>query len=331
MARAKVAIIYLGGSIGMVRNRKINRIEPLESLAEIHRFLPELQREVAAQFFSLANLGSSEVTPEHWVALTQTIVRHYDAFDGFVVIHGSNTMSYTAAALSFSLQNLSKPVIFTGSLMPLNDMGSDGHSNLLFAVRAAQLDLAEVCIVLGPRILRGCRAKKSDQSILQTFDSPRFPPLGEFNTNVHLHPWRTVRRKRTLLSRPLFETNVVSITLHPGLPDAAFSALLQTHPRGIVVRAYGLGMLPQHLHPWLRAATEKSIPILITSQLMRGAVDLHRYRAQMALEQLGMISGKDMTYECAVVKLMWALKQTQNPARLRDLLERSLVGELDEE
>lgn len=328
MARSKIAILYVGGSIGMVRNQKTGRIEPLESLIELHRYLPEIQREVSLQFFSLANVGSSEVTPAHWTEIAQTIEDQYDAFDGFVVVHGTNTMSYTASALSFALQSLSKPVILTGSLMPINELASDGRLNLIFAIRAAELDLAEVAIVLGPRILRGCRSVKADQSIMQTFDSPKMMPLGEFGTGVTLHSWRTVRRKRTLTCKPGFDPNVVSITLHPGMPAALFDSLLASKPHGIVLRAYGVGMLPEYLFPWLREVKNQDIPVVITSQLLRGMIDLQHYRKQLTLEQLGAISGKDMTYECAVVKLMWALANAKSPARVRELMERDLVGEM---
>lgn len=330
MARSKIAVLYVGGSIGMIRSRKTGRIEPIESLVEIHRFIPDAQREVQLDFHLISNLGSSEVTPTHWIDIAKMIQRLYDSVEGFVIIHGTNTMAYTAAALSFALQNLSKPIVLTGSLMPIDDLGSDARMNLTNAIRTAELDIAEVCIALGPRVLRGTRAKKSDQSILETFDSPKFPPIAEFNTAVQLHPWRIVRRKRTLAVEPNFDPNVVSITLHPGMPDAYFDALLQSKPHGIVLRAYGLGMLPDHLYPWIRKVTKMNIPIVITSQLLRGSIDLHLYHKQLALEELGVISGMDMTYECAVTKLMWALKQTTNVRRLRDLMQKSLVGELKE-
>lgn len=313
----------------MVRNKKTGRIEPLESVGDFYRYLPDLQREVSLGLFSLADVGSSEVTPEHWVRIAETIQQHYDAFEGFVVIHGTNTMSYTAAALSFALRDLSKPIVFTGSLLPINDLGSDGRMNIVFAIRAALLDIAEVCIVLGPKVLRGCRAKKAQQSIMQTFDSPLFPPLAEFDTAVRLHPWRTVRRKRRLLCAPAFDPHIVSITLHPGMPLTFFDAMLGVKPHGIVLRAYGLGMLPDELVPWVRRVTDREISLLITSQLLKGSIDLHLYRKQLTLEKLGVISGKDMTYECAVVKLMWALTQTKSPRKLRELLERNLVGEME--
>src|SRR3989338_386841 len=330
MARTKIAILYMGGSIGMVMNQKTGRIEPLESLSVIHRTVPELQKEVSMEFFSVTNVGSSEVTPDHWVEIARKIEELYDDFEGFVVIHGTNTMSYTAAALSFALQHLRKPVVLTGALLPINDIAGDGRMNLIFAIRAAQLDIAEVCVVLGPKVLRGSRAKKIDESLLQTFDSPRFPPLADFSIGVRLHPWRMVRRKRTLECRPSFDPHVALITLHPGMPDSYLDAVLQTKPHGIVMRAYGPGMLSEHLFPWLRKVSKAQIPVVITSQSLRGSVDLHKYRKQLTLEELGMISGKNMSYECAIVKLMWALTQAKTPLRLRELMERNLVGELDE-
>ncbi len=325
MPRPKVAILY----VGVVMNQKTGRIEPVESLSMIHRAIPEMQREVSLDFFSVANVGSSEITPALWVELARKIEAHYDEYEGFVVVHGTNTMNYTAAALSFALQNLRKPVILTGALHPLNELAGDGRMNLIFAIRAALLDIAEVCIVLGPRVLRGCRAKKVDESILQTFDTPRSPELADFSTEVYLHPWRTVRRKRTLLCEPHFDAQVVVVTLTPGIPQGYLDAILAAKPHGIIVRAYGVGMISDELFPWLRELTKQDIPVVFTSQSLRGTIDLHKFRKQLSLEELGIISGKNMTYECAMVKLMWALKQAQSPRRLRDLMERSLVGEMD--
>jgi L-asparaginase len=310
-------------------NHKTGRIEPIESLNEIHRFLPELQREVALQFYSITNVGSSEMQPEHWVEIAQKIEEIYDDFEGFVIVHGTNTMSYTAAALCFALQGLSKPVILTGAIHPINDIAGDGRMNLVYAIRAAQLDIAEVCVVLGPHVLRGCRVKKVDQSLFRTFDTITCPPLAEFNLEVHLSPDRIVRRKRTLRCRPTFDSKIAIITLHPGIQDTFLDAVLQNRPHGIILRTFGPGMLPAHLFEWLRKVTKAGIPVLSTSQALRGTVDLHRYRKQLTIERLGVLSGANMTFECATVKLMWALTQTQNHQRLRDLLERSLVGELN--
>lgn len=328
MARPKIALLYVGGSIGMKVNQKTGRIEPIESLTEVHRFLPELQREVALKFLSMSNVGSSDVTPQHWVDISQVICKLYDHFDGFVMVHGSNTMSYTASALSFALQGLSKPVILTGALLPINDLTGDGRMNLIFAIRAAQLDIAEVCIVMGPHVLRGTRAKKVDQSFLSTFDTPKLLPLADFAVETQLRSHRIVRRKRTLVCKPTFDPDVVLLTLSPGISKKYLDTVLDAEPHGIVLRAYGPGMLSQDLFPWIRRVTKAGIPIVITSQLLRGRVDLHRYRKQLVLEQLGVISGKDMTFECAMVKLMWALTQTKTPRRLRELMERNLVGEL---
>lgn len=330
MARTKIAILYVGGSIGMVMNQKTGRIEPMESLGMIHRAIPEMQREVALEFFSIANVGSSEVTPDHWVEIARKIEELYEDFEGFVVIHGTNTMSYTACALSFALQNLRKPVVLTGALLPLNDIAGDGRMNLIFAIRAAQLDIAEVCVCLGPKVIRGTRAKKVDESLLQTFDSPRFPALADFSSEVHLHPWRMVRRKRTLAARPTFDPNVAIVTLTPGMPQSFLDSITASKPHGLLVRAFGPGMVAENLFPWLRKLKEDDVPVVMVSQTLRGAVDLHHFRKQLTLEGLGIISGKNMGLECATVKLMWALTQSRSPLRLRELMERSLVGELDE-
>jgi L-asparaginase len=330
MPRSKIAVLYVGGSIGMVMNQKTGRIEPMESLSMIHKAIPEMQREVSLDFYSIDNVGSSEVTPQHWITISEKVRELYNDYEGFVVIHGTNTMTYTAAALSFALQNLSKPVVLTGALLPLNDIAGDGRMNLIFAIRAAQLDLAEVCVVLGPKVIRGTRAKKVDESLLQTFDSPRFPALADFSTEVHLHPWRIVRRKRTLECKPTFDSNVVVVTLTPGIPQSYLDAIIAAKPSGIVLRVYGSGMLSEQTFPWLQELKKQGIPVVIISQTLRGSVDLHRYRKQITIEDLGVISGKNMSFECALVKLMWALTQSKTPSRLREIMERSLVGELDE-
>lgn len=147
---------------------------------------------------------------------------------------------------------------------------------------------------------------------------------------MHLQPWRTVRRKRTLSAKIDFDPNVLSLTLHPGILSVQFDALLAANPHGIIIRSYGQGMLSEELFPWLRAVTEKGIPVVIASQMLRGKIDMHLYRKQMFLEQLGVISGNDMTYECVVAKLMWALAQTKKPEKVRAIMEKNLVGELDE-
>lgn len=309
-------------------NQKSGRIEPLESLNEVHRFLPELQKEVSLKFLSVDNVGSSEINPHHWIEIAKKIEENYDEFEGFVVVHGTNTMSYTACALSFALQGLSKPVVLTGSLMPINDLEGDGRMNLIFAIKAAQLDIAEVCVVLGPHVLRGTRAKKVEASFLQTFETPNCPTLADFSREVHLGEHRMVRRKRTLSCKADFDPNVIMCTAYPGMPQAFLDGILDANPHGIVMRTYGPGMMSTELFPWLQKVTEQEIPIVITSQAIRGKVDLHKYRKQLTLEQLGIISGKDMNFECAIVKLMWALTQARSPRRIRDIMEKSLVGEL---
>ena len=330
MARQKIALLYVGGSIGMKVNQKTGRIEKLESLNEIHRFLPELQKEVSLEFFSVNNVGSSDILPLHWTEIARKIREIYDKFDGFVVVHGTNTMTYTACGLSFALQNLSKPVVLTGAILPINDLAGDGRMNLIFAIRAAQLDIAEVCVVLGPRVLRGTRIKKLDHSFFQTFDSPRIPDLADFYPEINLKEHRIVRRKRSLICKPEFNPNVVILTLQPGMSLQYLDAILEAKPHGFIIQAYGPGMFSKSIFPWIKKVTKAGIPIVITSQQLRGRIELHKFKKQLTLEEMGIISGKDMSFECAVVKLMWLLAQGKTNSKLRDLMEKNLVGELIE-
>lgn len=313
----------------MIMNRKTGRIDPVETIGDIQRFIPDVQREVSLSLIPVDNVGSSEVLPDHWTQIAGLIKKHYARFDGFVVIHGSNTVCFTAAALSFALQNLSKPVILTGSILPMNDPASDGRSNLVFAIRAACLDIAEVCVVFGKQVLRGTRCKKVHESIQDTFQSPRFPPLAEFKREFVLHPWRMVRRRRNLLCQPNFNANVSLLTLHPGIPRSFLNSVLDSGLHGIVLRGYGPGMVPNFLVSWLQELTSREIPIVMTSQVMDSCIDLHCYRKQLVLEKMGIISGKDMTYECALAKLMWVLGQTHQIKKVHKLMEKNLVGEID--
>ena len=330
MPRSNIALLYVGGSIGMKVNQRTGRIEPIEDPQEIHRLLPELQREVALKFIPLTNVGSSEVQPADWVTMCAEIERLYDNYDGFVVVHGTNTMSYTAAALSFALQNLSKPIVLTGALHPLNDIAGDGRMNLIYAIRAAQLDIAEVCVCVGPVVLRGCRVKKIDESLFRTFESPGVMPLAEFGSRVELSPDRKKRRKRQMTCKAAFDPAVTLVTLYPGMPDSLLDAVLTTKPRGVVVQAFGPGMFPDKVTSWFRDLIEQGALVVLTSQSLHGSVDLSRFRKQLAIEKLGVLSGKDMTYETAVVKTMWALANASSVPGAKKLLLKNCAGEMTE-
>lgn len=328
MPRASVALVYIGGAMGVVTNRKTGTVRPIESVNEIHRVIPELQGEVHLELLPLHDIGTPELLPSHWTVLAEAIKRHYDQYEGFVVLHDTNTLVYTACALSFALQSLSKPIVLTGALAPLNDIGGDARMNLIYAIRSALLDVAEVVITLGPQILRGSRTKKVQQELTGSFASHCFPALGEFRTTgAALHPWRYVRRKRTLLCRSSFDPNVVTLTMTPGIREQVLDAVLDAGPRGIVLRSYGPGVVPPSFLPWLRRVADGGVPIVVTSQMTKGMIDFQDLKRQIAFERTSLISGHDMTHECAAVKLMWALTQAKGD-RLCGLMERSLVGEL---
>ena len=175
MSRPRIKILFAGGTIGMIRNRYSKALEPAQDLGSILQLIPEIQSEIKIDFERVMNLDSTNMKPSDWEILAKTIQKHYDQYDGFVIAQGTDTMAYTASALSFALQSLSKPVICTGALMPLNELGSDGRNNLIYASRVASYDLAEVAIVFGDKIIRGNRATKYKEGLFDVFKSAKFP------------------------------------------------------------------------------------------------------------------------------------------------------------
>src|SRR3989339_1154668 len=214
--KPKLLILFAGGTIGMVHNPTTNALEPAQSALELLQNIPELNDIADIDFELIVNLDSSNMTPEHWVMIAKKIHEQYNMYDGFVVAQGTDTMAYTASALSFALGNLGKPVIFTGSLIPLREAGSDARNNLVYACMTATLDIAEVCIVLSHTILRGNRAKKHHESFVAAFHSPNFPILGELGRPIVLNNWRVHRHEGNLTLNASFESNIAVVKLFPG-------------------------------------------------------------------------------------------------------------------
>lgn len=329
MARSNVAILYVGGSIGMTVNTHTGRIEPIESVEDIYKHIPNVQQDVRLTYFTVATLGSSDITVEHWHAIAQKITEEYQNFDGFVVIHGTNTMAYTASAIAFALQGLSKPIIFTGAILPLNSSVGDGRFNLTHAIMAATLNIAEVCIVMEARIFRAVRTRKVSQTMFNTFASHHLEPIGEINSLDSLADWRQVRRKRTLESAPEFTTNVASVNVFPSINEQILYTISEAQPKGIIVHAYGPGMVPASLFNWLESLKAKSIPVLFVTQTVQGEINFESFSRQLELQSLHVLSAKNMTPECATVKFMWALSHFERNDHLKSFMERSIVGELD--
>lgn len=317
----------------MVRNAQTGVLQPAANSAEIIRNFPEIQKHIQLDFKMVVNIDSSNMTPAHWTELANTIHKFYDHYDGFVVAQGTDTMAYTCSALSFALQNLSKPVIFTGSLIPLNEIGSDGRNNLIYACLTAALDIAEVCIVFANKIIRGNRAKKYHESFVDVFHSPNFPYLGELGRPTVLYEWRKKRRKRALEFYPKFEPKISLLKLFPGFDPEIIEKALERSAKGIIIEGFGPGNVPTQdfsIIPKIEKATSLGIPVIIATQMEKGTTNLNVYEAGFKAKKAGAISSYDMTTEATIAKLMWALKKTKKLSEINKIIESNIAGELTE-
>lgn len=332
MARPKICVLFAGGTIGMVRERGTGVLRPAVDASDIIRDIPELQKAVQLDFKKVMNIDSSNMNSGDWTILAESIAKYYADYDGFVVLQGTDTMAYTASALSFALQNLSKPVVLTGSLIPMSELGADARNNLIYACLTASLDIAEVCIIFANRIIRGTRAKKHHESFVDVFHSPNHPYLGELGRPTVLYDWRKKRRKRVLKFQPSFEANISLLKLFPGFDPDILERVIDRGAKGIIIEGFGPGNVPfrenYSIIPLIEKATDKGIPLVIANQMEHGVTNLSAYEAGYMAAKAGALSSYDMTTEATVTKLMWVLAQTQNLSKIKKLMSKDLVGEM---
>ena len=317
----------------MVKNSRTGALQPATDSAEIISQIPEIQKYVQLDFKVVANIDSSNMTPRHWMEIAEKIYSLYDKYDGFVVIQGTDTMAYTASALSFALQDLSKPVILTGSLIPMSEIGADARTNLIYACLTATQDIAEVCITFSNRIIRGNRAKKYHESFTEVFNSPNYPYLGELGRPIKIFEWAKKRRKRTLKFAPKFDNKVSLVKLFPGFDPYILDRAIERGVHGIVIEGFGPGNIPfleNSIIPQIKKAAKAGIPVVIANQMERGITNLNTYEAGLEAKNAGAISSYDMTTEAVVTKLMWALANKKSAEEVRKVMEKPIAGEMRE-
>lgn len=336
-----VLLIYTGGTIGMIENPETGALENF-NFDELLKHVPELKKfnyRIASYQFE-PPIDSSNMEPCLWAKLVRIIQFNYDYYDGFVILHGTDTMSYTASALSFMLENLDKPVILTGSQLPIGKLRTDGKENLMTAIEiAAAKDkqdhplVPEVCIFFDSQLLRGNRTTKMSAENFNAFHSPNYPALAV--AGVH------IRYKNDLIRKPdesksfhphfVFDTNVVMMTLFPGIQENVISAVLHASGiKAVILKTYGSGNAPQKewLIKELKEATERGIIIVNITQCSAGAVEMERYGTGLQLINAGVISGYDSTPESALTKLMFLLGHNLSYNEVRKQMKISLVGEI---
>jgi L-asparaginase len=335
--RARILIIYTGGTFGMTYDRD-GVLVPFDFTYILDQLptLKNLALEITAFSFEKP-IDSSNITIEHWKLIGQIIADQYEQQDGFVVLHGTDTMAYTTSALSFMLEGLNKPVVFTGAQLPISEPRSDARENLITALDIASASkdglplVPEVCIYFDYELLRGNRSKKVESMQFDAFDSGNYPPLAKAGVKIDYN-FSVIRRPNpaTLVLRSSFETNVGILKLFPGINQDVVKAVLRVPGlKGIVIETYGSGNAPtlSWLLEELKGAIERGVVVLNVSQCPGGRVLQGRYETSKRLQQIGVISGADMTTEAAITKLMLLIGE-YGVVKTRELIGLSLAGEL---
>jgi L-asparaginase len=309
----RLLLIHTGGTM-MMRGGDPAPLAPDVYTQDLVTELPVLRKIAEIETRILFNLDSSDIQPHHWVELAATVHEALPRYDGVVVVHGTDTMAYTASALAFLLPGLDRAVVLTGSQSPLVNVRTDARTNLVDACHLATLRIPEVGIAFNSRFLRGCRATKLDAWGMSAFGSPSCPPLAELGLGVHIAPHVLPPRPAAPFD-PRIEQHVLAVRTFPGLEPRLLQGALTAGVRGMVIEAFGAGNVPRlenSLIPVLESARGRDVPVVIVSQSPRGAVDLTRYEGGVAAARAGAIGAGDMTCEAALTKLMVSLGRARD-------------------
>lgn len=329
-----VLIIYTGGTIGMQHTPEGDKPEPglllklLQSMPVLKR--AEMPSYTVIEFDPL--IDSSNLTPTLWNKIAQLIYQNYHKYDSFIVLHGTDTMAYTASALSFMLENLNKPVIITGSQVPLIDVRNDASDNIINSMYiASYCNINEVCLFFHGKLFRGNRAKKVSSIRYAAFASPNFSPLGTVEIEINLNKKHLLQPTNEEFSiTKINKTNIAILKLFPGINRDFIQQLLNTPLKALIISTYGQGNAPDDpkFLRMLKNANDQGVILVNCTQCAHGYVDMENYAAGRKLAKIGLISAHDMTFEATITKLYYLLSCHLTINHIKEKMQQNLRGEL---